>query len=283
MKIHAAEKILITGASGFLAQATVVELKKSNHVVIPCYHRQANSSRDIVCDIGDPPELLKLLQDVQPNIIVNLAAHIGFNNEELEDLYPTNSLAPAIMADYCKKTDGKLIQASGSIVHGFQHSIYSLDTPLRPDNNYGKSKLIADEFIQASGCASAIIRFGGIFGLNGPSHLGINRAINNATKGIVPKLHGSGEGKRNYIFVEDAAKIVLHLIEQKSSGIFYAGGETLSLSTMLDQICGKLLPGKVVDKKSGPKVNDQIVMTSDELPETRKFVECLDICRKNLV
>jgi len=283
MKNRAAKKILVTGASGFLARATIAELEKSNHIVIPCYHRQADPSRDIVCDIGNPSELLKILHDVQPNIIVNLAAHVGFNNEELADLYTTNSLAPAIMADYCKKTRGHLIHASGSIVHGFQHSKYSQDTPLHPDNNYGKSKLIADEFIQASGCKSAIIRFGGIFGLNGPSHLGINRAINNAAKGIVPELHGNGEGRRNYIFVEDAARIVPHLIEQKSTGIFYAGGEKLSLATMLDQICEKLLPDEIVEKKSGPKVHDQIVMTSDELPQTLKFADCLDICRKYLV
>jgi nucleoside-diphosphate-sugar epimerase len=279
MKNHAAKKILVTGASGFLARAVIAELEKSNHFVIPLYHHQADPSQDIVCDIGNPSELLNILHDVQPNIIANLAARVGFNNEELEDLYTTNSLAPAIMADYCKKMGGHLIQASGSIVHGFQHSKFGQDTPLHPDNNYGKSKLIADEFIQASGCKSAIIRFGGIFGLNGPSHLGINRAISNAAKGIVPELHGNGDGRRNYIFVEDAARIITHLTEQKSTGIFYAGGETLSLATMLDQICEKLLPGKTVDKKSGSNVSDQIVMTSDELPQTLKFADCLDLCR----
>ena len=60
--------------------------------------------------------------------------------------------------------------------------IYSHKTKFKPKNHYGKSKLQPEKYIIKSGCAYTILRFGGIYGEKGPSHLGINNFIRNAIK-----------------------------------------------------------------------------------------------------
>ena len=96
--------------------------------------------------------------------------------------YSLNILSPAIIADFCLKNDSFLVQASSIAVNGINQTLYNANSVLQPNTHYGKSKLLAENLIFESGCGSAVLRFGGIFGSNGPSHLGINKAIINAKK-----------------------------------------------------------------------------------------------------
>ena len=78
-------------------------------------------------------------------------------------IYKVNSLAPKIFAEYCKKNNKHLIHASSISVNGI-HSLYNHRTKLHPVNTYGKTKLIAEKYIQKSKCNYSIIRFAGIYG-----------------------------------------------------------------------------------------------------------------------
>ena len=78
---------------------------------------------------------------------------------------------------------------SGSIVHGSQFKSYSINTPLKPNSNYGKNKLKADEYIQKK-VDYVIIRTGGIYGKAALVHLGINKSISDGLK-TKPKLEGT--------------------------------------------------------------------------------------------
>ncbi len=275
-------KILVTGALGFLGQQTVKILENTDNTIIRCGHHIGPTLQNKDCDIGCTSELLKLLGDIEPDYIINLAAKISFEDENADCMSSVNSLAPALMANYCAETGAVLIQASSSSVHGFEHSSLNKDTALNPNSPYAKSKLLADQFIQSSGSRHAIIRFGGIFGPNGPAHLGINNTIKNAARGIPPKLVGNGDGKRNYIFVDDAAALIAHVVKQEMLGLFYAGAEVLKISTMLEQICETWMPGKVVERTTGSETWDQVNVPSAHMPPTRKFRDCLDICKTRL-
>ena len=118
---------------------------------------------------------------------------------------------------------------SSTMVHGSNFKSYSLKTPYKPNNNYGKNKLKADIYIKRKKIDYIIIRTGGIYGKNGPKHLGINFTISKAERNIKPKLVGDGNFLRNYIYVMDLCKFIFFTIKINKKGIFYIGGVNIKM------------------------------------------------------
>jgi dTDP-4-dehydrorhamnose reductase len=262
--------VLLTGADGFLGQAAEYALRSLPATVIPVTRRAGTVAPAIRCDVGDPRALSDLLEATQPDGIVNLAAVADFSAGALATLYPVNTLCPAVLADWCKRHDAHLVQASMA-VHGRQAAHFGPATPGSPQTDYGTSKLLAEQAIVASGCRSAIIRFGGIFGGHGPQHLGVNRAIEQARAGRVPTVVGAGRGKRNYVYVKDAAAAIAACVSGSLTGVFYSGGETCSIAAMLQAVCDVWLPGRTPVTVDGADADDQVVEISPELGSARSF------------
>ena len=271
-------RIIVTGADGFLGSAVLRKLRTRNDEIVPVTRRSRYGDGFVFCDLSDPLAVAELLNSVKPDCVVNTAALANFNLGVLKDLYPINSLCPAVIADYCQKHKTYLVQASGTIVSGFHNTRYSVNTPETPDTDYGASKLLAERMIKASGCSSALIRFGGIFGLHGPAHLGINRAIQQAQNGIRPKVIASGSAKRNYVFVNDAAAMIEKSINDRLMGVFMAGGQIISIREMLQVICDEWLSGQAPVFETGSESHDQIIDVSPELGGYRSFKDCIREC-----
>jgi len=187
-----------------------------------------------------------------------------------------NAIAPKIIANYCSLNYKYYIHASSIAVNGFHNKFFSNKTSYNPDTIYGKSKLIGDFNIIKSGCFYSLLRFPGIYGFKGPDHLGINVSIKNALNNKKPVLLGKGSAKRNYIFVEDAAKIIINLIKKKTKGIFYLGGQTLTFEKMFNDIYNLWFPNfKIVKKELKKKIRDQISITSKQFPNYTSFNDSL--------
>jgi dTDP-4-dehydrorhamnose reductase len=275
------QKVLITGGDGFLGSALREEITNHDYEIIHLTRKKLpENNQNLLCDLNHIDKVLDILNTLKPDFIVNLAATVEFGKTGLDKLFTVNVLLPSLFAEYCKKSNAKLIHSSGTIVHGFQNTEFSINTIEAPDTDYGKSKLLADKNILASGCYAAIIRFGGIFGSNGPAHLGTNKAINDAKLGIAPRLVGGGKGLRNYIFVKDAAKAIMTSIDISLQGVFYAGGgETLSIRAMLEHIRDEFIPNKEIEILPGSEGKDQIIETSPEFKNFTKFRDAIQKCR----
>jgi len=262
-------RILVTGADGFLGKEVIGILKKNNFEFVGVSRKNTRENY-LFCDLSIPNDVLKLLEKTEPDVIINLAASIDFKERDIKLFFPVNVLLPAILGNYCKQNHLFFVHSSSIIVHGFSHELYNLNTELLPDTRYGKSKLLADDVIAASGCESSILRLGGIYGENGPFHLGINKAIDDAKKRKLPTVVGTGEAKRNYIYVKDAAQAILHCIKERLNGIHYLGGEEKTIRDMLSDICEVLIPGQLPKHIKGEKTKDQIVENSPYF-ETTSF------------
>ena len=177
-------------------------------------------------------------------------------------MYSVNSLVPKFFAQYCARNNKHLIQASGTLVNGI-HSFYDHKTTLKPINDYGKTKLKGEQFIIKSKCNYSIIRFPGIYGNKGPSHLGINVFIKKALKKNFLTFSGNLNSKRNYVFVKDAAKAIMFCLNKRKFGIFYISGETQTFKSMLKKISLILGGGRAIQyiKNNDLKI-DQIVKGS---------------------
>lgn len=260
-------KVVVLGANGFLGGAVADRLRERHAVV--AVGRRAGVDR--WCDLADLSALTALLDDERPDAVVNAAVVADFAPGALPALVTVNVLVPGVVATWCQRNGGHLVHASATLVHGARTGEVSPLSPILADTDYGRSKLLADDLIDAAGCDATLIRFGGIFGLGGPSHLGLNSALTDAAAGRTPVLRGTGTGRRNYLHVVDGAAAVEAVLERRLLGIHYAAGaEVLTIRTMLEVVCDVFgIAGP--DIEDGGPGADQIVERSPSLPEPRSF------------
>ena len=276
-------KILIFGSSGFLGKKLVRLLsKKKNLIIFRALRNKKNidNKNSFFCDLKNNISIKNVLNNLFPDIIVNLGSEVSFKKNN--NMFSVNAVAPKIIANYCSLNYKYYIHASSIAVNGFRNKFYSNKTAYNPDTSYGKSKLIGDFNIIKSGCFYSLLRFPGIYGFKGPDHLGINVSIKNALNNKKPVLLGSGSAKRNYIFVEDAAKVIVNLIKKKTKGIFYLGGETITFEKMFNDIYNLWFPNfKIMKKQSKKKIHDQISIASKQFHNCTSFYDSLKKINKD--
>ena len=265
-------KILVTGGKGQLG-CEINELSSN-------YDFDWLFSDSDMFDLSNLKNINVFLDKCNPNVIINCAAKVNFLDDSEQEQYNVNALAPSVIASWCAENNAHLIQTSGSIVNGNSITQFSNDSLELPINFYGKTKLLADRAIRLSQCDYTVVRFGGIFGENGPSHLGINNAINQSKEGNVPTIIGKGEAIRNYIHVQDAAKLLIHCVENKIIGTHYAGSQqSISIAQMIKDICSIYLSNQEPKYKDGEESIDQITKVSVDFPETLPFKKALKAYR----
>lgn len=267
-------KTLVTGATGFLGKATVQRLEADGYDVTATGRRKSDGI--VECDLADPEALWRMLEDVAPAAVVNCAAEVDFSAASLPRQYAVNVLAPGVIAGWAAARGAHLVHASTILVHGIRTRRIGPNSPLKPDSDYGRAKLLAEQLIEASGCKHTLLRFCGLYGTGGPSHLGLNRAIDLARDGTPPVLVGKGKALRNYLYVDDASTMIVHCLKTELVGTHLAAGsESLRFADMLHLICTRFLADRAPERRDGSEAEDQVVELSPGLPGTRPMAQVL--------
>lgn len=266
---------LVTGASGFIGQATIESLNSNGWHVIPV-SRGVTCEHGIKLDFESPSIFSDLLRIGKVDAMIHLGTKVGFGQEPLRDLFLANVAATSSLVTLARHIGSHFVFASAALVAGTRQSFINDETAENADTAYMQSKLLAEQIIEASGIDAAILRIGGVFGLNGPAHLGLNRAIQSAACGQPPVQVGSGSARRNYAYVKDVAAIIVDVLERKITGRhLVAGTETLTVQEMLQTVCDVFLPGQSPLLKLGDEAGDQVIMPSTSLLPTRSFKSAL--------
>lgn len=271
------KKVLVTGANGFLG-ASLIKQFDSRHYDLTALVRTEKhmSNNEVVIDLCDDNLGSKLNALGIHDVIVHAGARIGWDGSSKSDLYIPNVLATAELLKFAKRCGAYFIFISAAIVCGVKKNIIKQNDSADPDTDYAYSKWLGEELVKCSGVKSCILRPAGIFGLNGPAHLGINTAISNAIKGISPVLNGPGAIRRNYVFVKDASRIIKYCIDNELEGTYNLSGTNEStLLGMLEIIRDVFLPGKTIEVKPGKIGSDQIIERSKQLPAGCSFEEAI--------
>jgi len=271
--------VLVTGANGFIGRVVVAELESAGWVVT----KGIRSSQKILgegfigLDLNNPESLLSLGHEVRFDAIVHLGAHVGWNDNASEaDMYMPNILSTGFLALLAAKWNSFLMFSSAALVCGARNEYIDNDSSVHPDTPYSKSKFLGEELILASNVRACILRIAGTFGYMGPSHLGLNQAINSAISGVLPSRINSGKALRNYIYVKDVGRSIVYALDHQIQGIhFLAGSEVLSVAQMLEGVCDVFLPGQHPISKNGEESSDQIIESSALLPSSRSFHDAL--------
>ena len=164
-------------------------------------------------------------------------------------------------------------------VHGTQYPLITKDTPIAPENHYAMSKYLAEEQLKALGVNHSILRIGGVYGLDGPPHLGLNKAISDAVyRNEPPVLRGTGKAKRNYICVLDVAQWIESLTRRYGhekgnieETLYLCSTEIMTIEEYLQAISDIVLKNGEIIRTEGADAMDMIINPSKPPFSLRTF------------
>lgn len=270
------KKILVTGASGFVGHHLVLALIAQGFEVIPLDKISSGLPDEVICDLANPSFISELSSLKNIRAIVHLGAQVKLKDTSLEDLYAVNVLATGLLAHWAKKNDVYFLFASTIMTYGKEVKTIRPTSLEAPDTPYAKSKQLGEVLIKSSGVKSCILKIGGIFGANGPTHLGLNNNLCRVMQGLPPELYGKGREKRNYIYAKDLAEIITSCVSNNITGThLVAGSEICTIAQMLDILCDVFAPKNRPLVYEGTGGNDQIIEPSQILPQGRPFAEAI--------
>lgn len=242
-------RILITGATGFIGQHLLEDLKKSE-ISLRILTRQ----KDPV--FWSNPVLEKVNGDISNSEEVNLAMrgvdvliHMAAELKNMDKFESSNITGVENIAKAAKKAGvKKVIHLSSVGVVGMQHSI----TPVwidenalsQPKNGYERSKLGAEVILKAelenSPVSLVILRPTNVFGEKHPKFYLLNLLqYIQSGKPILTKK----DSVLNYLYVKDLTQTILHFaLESQSEGTFNVGHMQSLRHFML--VCGDILNTK---------------------------------------
>ncbi|WP_122666866.1 GDP-mannose 4,6-dehydratase [Pseudomonas viridiflava] len=141
----AGKRALITGIHGFTGRYMAAELKAQGCEVIGIGRQPSEEAGYYQVDLADTAALQKLLAEIQPDIVVHLAA-VAFVGHGVADafyqvnLIGTRNLLEAI--DACGKTpDCVLIASSANVYGNTSEGLLNEATAPSPANDYAVSKI----------------------------------------------------------------------------------------------------------------------------------------------
>jgi dTDP-4-dehydrorhamnose reductase len=137
------KKFLIAGSQGQLGKAFAAELKKL------CYSFSAPVEKEF--DLTNEKSVYQIIDDYSPDYIINCAAYnlVDQAEEDSSKAYQINADASKILAEICREKNIFLVSFSSDYVFdGQKKELYTEEDSVNPLNEYGKSKLQGEQYIQ---------------------------------------------------------------------------------------------------------------------------------------
>ena len=130
----------------------------------------SDSPAPLHADFASPDSLAATIRTVQPQIIVNAAAHTAVDKAESEPdrARMLNATAPGVLAREATALGAWLMHYSTDYVFdGGGSRPWTEESPTGPLSVYGASKLEGEEAIRASGCRHLIFRTSWVYAARG--------------------------------------------------------------------------------------------------------------------
>lgn len=233
-RLHMA-KVLITGGAGFIGSTVAINSLNRGHEVVVLdnlssgsikvlEHLKSLGANTIIGDIRDSNSVINAMQGC--DAVVHLAAQISVpasiaNPQENNSI---NVEGTQLILDYCKQFNVKrVIVASSAAVYGQEDRM-----PLKEENAgdllspYAQSKWKNEQQIIASrlsGQNAVALRFFNVYGPGQKADGGyaavIPKFIDMMVNGKAPTMNGDGLHTRDFVHVDDVAKLILTIIENE--------------------------------------------------------------------
>ena len=246
-------KVLVFGGSGFIGSYVVDELLRRGYDVIAAdiqSSRYIDPSCFVQCDILNKREIERIFIDNKIDYVYNFAGMANLD-DAIKDPVKTielNILGNMLILDLCNKYKIKrFIYASSAYAMSDKGSFYGI-------SKLTSEKLI-EEYNKKFGLKFTILRYGSVYGDRNYHNNYIYNLLKEALETGVIEHSGDGEEVREYIHVQDVAKLSVDIIESKkfeNEHLILTGVEKMrrkELFDMINEILGNKLEIKL--KKDG--------------------------------
>jgi dTDP-4-dehydrorhamnose reductase len=191
-----------------------------------------DSPGDLRADFSAPESLRALVARVQPQVIVNSAAHTAVDKAESEpDLARAiNATAPGVLAQEAAARGALLVHYSTDYVFdGSGCAPRDEDAPTGPLSIYGRTKLEGEELVRASGCLHLILRTSWVYAARGGNFAKtmLRLAAERDTLNVISDQFGAPTGAE--LLADVTAHALLRVRRQPElAGLYHcvAAGET---------------------------------------------------------
>jgi UDP-glucose 4-epimerase len=277
-------KVFVTGGAGYIGSVTTELLLNEGHEVtvfdnLEYGHRDAVDPRAtfVEGDLLDGAGLTAAMQEAGPDAVMHFAAYalVGESMERPERYFRNNvtggvNLADAMLASGVKK----IVFSSTCATYGQPDRVpITEDTPQRPANPYGESKLmyehILDWYRQLHGMEPVFLRYFNACGATekfGEDHtpeshlipIVLKTALGQRDKvSIFGDDYDTPDGTclRDYIHICDLGQAHILALEPGVTGAFNLGnGNGYSVKEVIDvarEVTGKEIPADVTPRRPG--------------------------------
>lgn len=139
------KRALVTGINGFTGKYVADELESAGFVVYGTGAVASDLARYFQVDLLDKQGLADVVREVQPAVVVHLAAIAFVGHGDADDFYQVNLIGTRnlleALALHAKGLDAVLLASSANIYGNTTEGVLAEDTPANPANDYAVSKL----------------------------------------------------------------------------------------------------------------------------------------------
>lgn len=232
-------KILVTGASGFLATYVVPLLRRSHEVV-------ATDRQDM--DVTDITAVHRVIKGHRPDLVCHLAALCGAapSRENPPDYYAVNTLGTVHLLEACRRAGvERFLFTSSLTVHGASSDPVNESSPFAPRHPYAASKVAAEfairDYSQHLGIHSIILRPTLVVGEGSKELHALGDFVLKALRGEEIVLFGAGEHRRDFVHPQDVAAAALlavgrlgSVLDSSYEAFNISHGQALSMRELAD-------------------------------------------------
>ncbi len=247
------EKILLTGASGFIGQGLEKKLLERNseiheihdleRYVTGRYNHYQNPKGDgkgiskHYVDLKDYHSVKTLVKELNPDYIIHLAAisPVAYSYENYIEVTEVNYIASINLAEAARSTGNlkQFIFAGTSEEYGLaildKSQKLTESSELKPNSPYAVAKIATDMYLQYMGMAYdfpyTVMRPFNTYGRKDNNHFFIERTITQMLGGNSVRL-GDPDAIRDWVYVDDHVEGYLKALDNKK-----AFGQTIQLCT----------------------------------------------------
>jgi nucleoside-diphosphate-sugar epimerase len=247
-----AELVLVTGSTGFVGHVLADELANSflvRRVVRNAAGHASVPDQVVVPDLVDREAVRRALAGVETVVHAAGRAHVMRRMERDTDFYTSDVVGTQVLCEEAVRAGVRRFVFISSTKALGNYSMLSDATPAKPVDQYGRSKLAAEDAVRRilpASIHSTTLRPPLIYG---PGVKGNMLTLLRLVDAEVPLPLGSVQNSRSMIFVRNLAHAVIGVLNTPS-----AGGETFLVSDGRDLSTPDIVRGLATALRRRPRL-----------------------------
>jgi len=274
------ERVLVTGASGFIGRAVVGALRGRGVAVTAVDREPPDASWDggvhvVTGDLAEQETCVAAFE-TRPTSVVHLAALTSVlrSVDAPMQTFAQNVTITQVLLELSRGSgvEAFVLASTNAVVGNVGTSVINVDLPLRPLTPYGATKAACEMLLSAYsgsyGMATAALRFTNVYG-PGMSHKDsfVPRMMRAALSGTGVKVYGDGQQRRGLGFIDDGVSGVLRALDTRYDGRAIIGsGRSVSVLEMIDTVravTGQPVPAEHIEAPAGEMPAVVVDVTND--------------------